>query len=1210
MPASTVESLLRGAAWLAVCLLIGSCWAKSAPPGNAYRLPVAEGLGWRFTHLSFGEGPSNDRIGCIVQDDLGLLWFGTQDGLKSYDGYHLREFRHDAENPKSLSGSYVNALLKDRAGMLWIASDSFLDRYNPATETFARYGAGWLNSQVGHIGQDSAGTIWLSTSQGLYGLDPASGRTVHYMQSALDPSSLSSNLVRSTLEGRDGSFWVANSKSIDLFDRRTGKVVRRFPLRAGGSRTGVRGPEPMIRLFEDHAGVVWVAFSSGVGLAVVDRPAGRLISYRGEAVPGGADDAAGALDAGVVAINEGRDGVLWLGTNGRGLLKLDHDRKRLVRFHNHPSDPESLSMDEVLALFQDKEGNFWIGTHGSGVDRINGQPSPFQQFRHDAGNPNSLDTNSVSSVFEDSQGILWVGTRNALNRIDRKTGRYSFYRQSGSPGSLSSSFVISIAEERAGTLWFGTGGAGLDRFDRHTGRFKAYRHDPANPHSLSHDTVLNLFVDHKGTLWAGTEDGLNAFDPKTDRFRVFKASATEQNRYRDIAEDKDGTLWLATWDAGLQHFDPATKRFTVYRHSAAASSLSSDEVDAVCVDRSGTVWAGTHSGLDRMDRESGNFTHFTEHDGLPNSNLTGILEDRRGDLWLSTNNGLSRFDPSERSFKNYSISDGLLGNEFYGYNTPWKSPRGEMFFGSHGGLTAFFPERVVDNPYIPPVVLTAFQILGKPVPIGGNSPLSRSISVTDALTLTYAQSIFAFEFAALSYISPARNHYRYRLEGLETQWNETSSDRRFVTYTTLRPGQYLFRVQGSNNRGLWNETGVAIRIAILPPWWSTWWFRALVALLALAVCAYSMQLLRIGQRNRRLLREKNLLRDLNLELDRRVAERTAELQREVDRRRSTESYLRIAATAFECQEGMAITNADHMILQINKAFAAITGYTAEEVVGANSTMLRSDPHAPAFDDGLMEELCNKGVWQGEIWHRRKNGEIFPVWLTFAAVRDPSGEVSHYVETLIDITERKVAEKFEHLAFYDSLTGLPNRRLLYDRLQQAQAASARNQQEGALLFIVLDNFKGLNDTLGHDIGDLLLQTVAQRLTACVREVDTVARLGGDEFVIVLNNLSKEPGDATAQVKAVGEDILASLSRPYTLGAHEYRSTASIGAALLGVHRKGIEDLLKQGDIAMYQAKAKGRNNFCFFDPELHEAIKARAAGSRFTERDRADVELHL
>jgi len=284
MPASTVESLLRGAAWLAVCLLIGSCWAKSAPPGNAYRLPVAEGLGWRFTHLSFGEGPSKDRIGCIVQDDLGLLWFGTQDGLKSYDGYHLREFRHDAENPKSLSGSYVNALLKDRAGMLWIASDSFLDRYNPATETFARYGAGWLNSQVGHIGQDSAGTIWLSTSQGLYGLDPASGRTVHYMQSALDPSSLSSNLVRSTLEGRDGSFWVANSKSIDLFDRRTGKVVRRFPLRAGGSRTGVRGPEPMIRLFEDHAGVVWVAFSSGVCLAVVDRPAGRpahLLSGRG-----------------------------------------------------------------------------------------------------------------------------------------------------------------------------------------------------------------------------------------------------------------------------------------------------------------------------------------------------------------------------------------------------------------------------------------------------------------------------------------------------------------------------------------------------------------------------------------------------------------------------------------------------------------------------------------------------------------------------------------------------------------------------------------------------------------------------------------------------------------------------------------------------------------------------------------------------------------
>ena len=495
---------------------------------------------------------------------------------------------------------------------------------------------------------------------------------------------------------------------------------------------------------------------------------------------------------------------------------------------------------------------------------------------------------------------------------------------------------------------------------------------------------------------------------------------------------------------------------------------------------------------------------------------------------------MSRFNPRDRTFRNYSASDGLLGNEFYGYNTPWKSPRGEMFFGSQGGMIAFYTDGVVDNPYVPPVVLTDFQILGKTAPIGGNSPLRRSISMTDSLTLTHAESIFSFEFSALSYVSPDRNRYRYRLEGLETQWNEVGSDRRFVTYTTLAPGQYVFRVQGSNNRDLWNQKGVTLRLTILPPWWATWWFRAIAGLLVLACLAYYLRLRRIEQRNRRLLQQEKMLRELNLELDRRVMERTAELQQEVERRRSTEAYLRIAATAFECQEGMAVTDAEHVILQVNQAFTAITGYSAEEVMGRKISMLRSDRHEQAFYDELMAELHRQGVWQGEIWRRRKNGTVSPIWLTITAVRDLSGEVSHYVQTLIDITERKAAaEKIERLAFYDPLTGLPNRRLLLDRLQQTVASSARSGEEGALLFLDLDNFKILNDTLGHDIGDLLLQQVTRRLAACVREIDTVARLGGDEFVILLKNLNRLPEDAAAQVKAVCEKILVSLDRPYIL-----------------------------------------------------------------------------
>ncbi len=841
-------------------LLMCSGFGASAqiPAGTPARVPIVEGTDLRFNHLSVGEGPSRSRVSHIVQDDQGFLWFGTQDGLKRYDGYRFREYRHDPGNPNSLSGSYINALFKDSSGKLWIASDQYLDRYDPATEIFMHYRSGQVEGAVSHIGQDRQGTIWVATSHGLNRLDPASGQTVRYQHNPNDPASLGSSLVRSTFEEKDGTFWVATTESLDILDRRTGKVTRHLPLReaSGGSR--LSAVDAMIYLFEDHAGILWVIFSSGDGLAVVDRRANNLKEY---SFQGAGPDNSPA--SGVLSILEDRQDTLWLGTNNSGLLKLGPDRKKLVRYRNNPSDADSLSTDEVLAVFETQEGNIWIGRQGGGVNQLASGTPAFKRYRHEPGNPNSFDSNSVSSVYEDSRGVLWVGTRRSLCRIDRQTGRFAFYRRAGGPGYLSSTFVISIIEDHSGYLWFGTFGAGLNRFDRRTGRFKVYRHDPADAHSLSHDTVLNLFIDHKGTLWAGTEDGLSAFDPETGGFRVYKASAAERNRYRDIEEDSDGTLWLATWDAGVHHFDPATGRFTVYRHSDRPGSLSSDEVDAICIDRTGTIWAGTHSGLNRFDRATRTFTAYTERDGLPNDNLTGILEDERGNLWLSTNNGLSRFNPRDKTFRNYSAADGLLGNEFYGYNTPWKSPRGEMFFGSYGGLTAFFPDNVVDNPYVPPVVLTDFQIFGRPVPIGGDSPLKQSIPLTSSLTLSHAQSIFSFEFSALSYTSPERNRYRYRLEKLETQWNETDSNRRFVTYTTLAPGDYVFRVQGSNNRGVWNERGATVRIRILPPWWSTGPFRAICAGLILVLLGtfYQFRLHQIAQ-------------EFNVRLEERVHERT------------------------------------------------------------------------------------------------------------------------------------------------------------------------------------------------------------------------------------------------------------------------------------------------------------------------------------------------
>jgi len=318
------------------------------------------------------------------------------------------------------------------------------------------------------------------------------------------------------------------------------------------------------------------------------------------------------------------------------------------------------------------------------------------------------------------------------------------------------------------------------------------------------------------------------------------------------------------------------------------------------------------------------------------------------------------------------------------------------------------------------------------------------------------------------------------------------------------------------------------------------------------------------------------------------------IARDITERRKAEEQLRIAATAFETQEGITITDANEVILRVNRAFSHITGYAPEEVVGNTPRLLRSGMHDSAFYTAMWESIRNEGSWQGEILNRRKSGEIYPEWLNITAVKNTHGEVTHYVGAFIDITARKAAEKeIEHLAYFDLLTQLPNRRLLLDRLQQAMVGCARTGRMGALLFLDLDNFKILNDTCGHYVGDQLLIKVANRLASCVRDGDTISRLGGDEFVVMLEDLSGNPQEAAAQAKAVGEQILVSLNRHYVMDGRVHHSTPSIGAALFGDRESSVDELLRQADIAMYQAKSAGRNTLRFFDPDMQAVLTVRA-----------------
>jgi diguanylate cyclase (GGDEF)-like protein/PAS domain S-box-containing protein len=333
--------------------------------------------------------------------------------------------------------------------------------------------------------------------------------------------------------------------------------------------------------------------------------------------------------------------------------------------------------------------------------------------------------------------------------------------------------------------------------------------------------------------------------------------------------------------------------------------------------------------------------------------------------------------------------------------------------------------------------------------------------------------------------------------------------------------------------------------------------------------------------------------------------------RDISERKLSEERLRVLAVAFETHEAILITDANANIIKVNHAFQDVTGYSSEEVLGKNPRILSAGRQDKDFYVAMWKQLLGPGTWTGEIWDKRKSGQVYPKWLTITAVKDKSGKTTEYVAIFKDITEHKRAEEeIYNLAFYDVLTKLPNRRLLLDRMRVALTASARTNHNGAVLFLDMDRFKTLNDTLGHEYGDLLLIEVAKRIQSCVRDVDTVARMGGDEFVILLENVDEVEDAALQKVAVIAEKIRSSLAKPYMLNKKEQYSSPSIGVTLYRGNEESEESLLKKSDMAMYQAKDSGRNAVRFFDPAMQMAVLTRAEIEADLRHAVPNRELHL
>jgi ligand-binding sensor domain-containing protein/signal transduction histidine kinase len=820
----------------------------------------------RFAHLNTAEGLSHSVIHAILQDSQGFMWFGTEDGLNRFDGYNFLVFRPDPDDFYSINDIWINTLFEDSHGILWIGTrQGGLNRYDPGTGHFTHYlndplVQNSLSSNTVHaIQEDNNGYLWIGSDLGLDRLDPVTGTFKHFYISPAGIDAPLDDQINVILKASSGILWVGTSDN----------GLKRVHPTTGSYKIYTHDPDNSTSLsdnhinaiLEDRNGTLWVATEDGLNL--FDWETGLFFRYRHSASP------LSISSNTVYSLNLDRSGNLWVGTN-TGLDFLVRQTRAFQHYRQDTSSLTSLSNETVLTIFEDQGGILWVGTYGGGLNTYDPVQDMFEYYYH-SDTPGSLSGNIIFPIHAAPDGAIWIGTYGeGLNRLDPVTGMFSAYTSDpDDPLSLQSDNIWSLLVDHAGTLWVGTS-SGLDRMDAGTGVFQHYQNIPGDAGSLSRGAVQALYEDSRGSLWVGTQFGLNRFEPGTGSFTHFihisgDPASLSHNDITAILEDDSGRLWVGTSRGGLNRMNTRTLQFSAYLHDPQDRiSIGNNSILSIYQARDGTIWIGTAGGgLSRYDEQTDSFDTFTTADGLPNNVVYGILEDESGCLWLSTNFGLSFYDPAALAFRNFTASDGLQANQF-NTNAYARAPSGDMYFGGVGGLTVFTPGEITASDYVPPIVLLSFMQDGEP--LDTDVPIDQ----LQTITIRYPRNYFEFEYTALSYSRSGQSQYAYFLENFDEQWFFAGTERN-GRYTNLPGGEYILRVKASNSDGLWNEEGIAVQINVVPPFWQTTLFRAVV-LLALGGLAALLYQARVRSVQARAHELERLVRSRTLALEKRGQE--------------------------------------------------------------------------------------------------------------------------------------------------------------------------------------------------------------------------------------------------------------------------------------------------------------------------------------------------
>jgi ligand-binding sensor domain-containing protein/signal transduction histidine kinase len=815
-------------------------------------LPAHQEL--RFDRFTLDHGLSNNFITSVLQDQEGFIWVGTDDGLNRFDGYTFRTYRSDPTNPHTLPNNVVQALAEDQHGMLWIGTEAGLVRFDPVQERFTTYQHdpadpySLSNDIIFALAPAADGTLWVGTDDGLNHFDPVTEMATRYLADLADPARLSNAIINVLYFDASGALWVGTEASLNRFDAAQQAFTSFTSFDALPIHTIVQDTHAAEETF-------WVG--TAYGLARFTPASGATTWYHHDR-----DDPSSLSREDVRRVLIDEAGILWVGTTDGGLNRFDPITETFTAARYEPGRSTSISNNAITVLYEDRENLLWVGTE-NGLSLLNKRK---QQFHHITAYPGNI----ILDMTEDAAGLLWIGTNDGFSVLDPHTyERVMAYPGEDStirgPTGVAGNFVTDMYPDQDGDVWIATD-ADLLRFDPAARTFESYVE-----RGMSDNVILTIHEDRDGVLWVGTDaGGVNRYDPTTDRFVVYTHNPADPNslagdRIEFIYEDRAGNLWFG--GEGLTRLDPTRQHFTAYPHDPTGTAgLLAEDITDLWEDCQGNFWIGTSRGLSRLNPHTRTYTAYTTHHDLPNAAINSILSDAQCNLWLSTNQGLSRFDPHTETFRTYDTRDGLHTNDFQA-GARMRAADGTLYFGGVDGMTAFAPAQIIDNHVAPPVTLTNFLLFHTPVSVGDDtSPLMTSISYADDIVLAHTDLPITFEFAALSYAAPSKNHYAYQLEGYDSQWYHVASDRRLATYTALPAGSYTFRVRAANNADTWSTDEAAVRLTIMPPWWGTWWFRALAlsGIVASVLGVFAWRTHSIRARNRW--------------LETQVGQRTAELQ--------------------------------------------------------------------------------------------------------------------------------------------------------------------------------------------------------------------------------------------------------------------------------------------------------------------------------------------